>query len=111
MSFAILAAERRLSRLSSSPRYSRQRSPRNRKPTSNLPWLVSSHAICAPPHHRRLKCGPVNYDLPSDVTHAFARSKTAKADPIIERFGREARTIRGFGDVEIVARLGAWGNL
>jgi hypothetical protein len=95
----------RFSRLSSRPRYSRQRSPRNWNPISSRPRLLSSHAICPSPHHRRLKPGPVNYDLASDVTHAFARSESPEADPIINRFDGEARAIRGLGDVEIVARL------
>src|ERR1700730_17966088 len=102
---------RRLSRLSSRFRYTRQRSPRHRNPTSSRPLLLSSHAICPSPHHRRLKGGPVNHDLAADVTDAFARSESAKANPIINRFHGEARAIRGLGDVEIVARLGAGGNL
>src|SRR5712692_5364661 len=110
-SFKVRSATRRLSRLSSRSRYSRHRSPRYRNPISSRPRLLSSHAICPSPHHRRLKRGPVNHDLASDVTHALARSESAKADPIINRFHREARAIRGLGDVEIVARLEAGGNL
>jgi hypothetical protein len=110
ISFRVRAAVRRLSRLSSRSRYSRQRSLRYRNPISSRPRFGFK------PRHLRPSSSPpqtwASESQPCVRRDTCPRGvRSSNADPIINRFHCEARTIRGLGNFEIVARLGIGGNL
>ena len=47
----------------------------------------------------------MNDDLSTYMTHPFARANTSEADPVVERFRRDARAPGGFGNSEVIVGL------